>query len=471
MTAHESQTQPSTGDGIFRSIAGFFTSVRTTIVLLFSLAAASVVGTVVPQEITAEELSRWSSPFWQRLVLILDLDDLFRSWWFILLLILLALNLAGCLIRRLPPLLREFQGRSERKSFSLDFDVPGSERDAHTVIVPALTSLMKTSPDEEPLPAGRRITWVKGRLYLLGFPLIHFAIILIMIGALIGLLRGYRGHVLIREGETVNRFVLKDSREVRQLPFHIAVDSFTLKRYPSGMPKEYRSDVRLLENGKEIIDTSIKVNHPLTHKGISLYQSDYRVVGVKSLRLNVVEPESASGEFVLPSDRPTTVPGTDYRIRALKLNPGMGMDGVELVLEIIHKSGKPHRLSTSMSDPEPASFNNLKLRFVSYDPLYATGLQVGYDPGTSVVWTGCIMLILGFLATLFLNPRRVTVHIEPFEQHAHVRITGQSRRMRKEFREEVTRTARQALVGEVHQETARTDEPETDQYMDREHND
>lgn len=39
--------------------------------------------------------------------------------------------------------------------------------------------------------------------------------------------------------------------------------------------KEYKSEIAILEKGKEIKKADLKVNRPLTHKGYSLYQSDY----------------------------------------------------------------------------------------------------------------------------------------------------------------------------------------------------
>ncbi len=98
----ERNPQPQKRVPFFSDITAFFTSVRTTITLLFLLAAGSIVGTIIPQSASPDQITGISSPIYFRLVVILDLHNVYRSWWFVALLILLSLNLLGCLLRRLP---------------------------------------------------------------------------------------------------------------------------------------------------------------------------------------------------------------------------------------------------------------------------------------------------------------------------------------------------------------------------------
>jgi len=41
------------------------------------------------------------------------------------------------------------------------------------------------------------------------------------------------------------------------------------------MPKDYKSKLTVLENGKEVLTKTIEVNDPLFYKGIRFYQSSY----------------------------------------------------------------------------------------------------------------------------------------------------------------------------------------------------
>jgi len=84
------------------SLWDFFCSLKLTMFLLISLAVISVIGTVIPQGIPAQEYLAQISPAKIKLYKTVGLFDMYHSWWFILLLYLLTVNLVACSIKRLP---------------------------------------------------------------------------------------------------------------------------------------------------------------------------------------------------------------------------------------------------------------------------------------------------------------------------------------------------------------------------------
>jgi len=86
------------------SLWDFFASLQLTIPLMVLLALGCTLGTFAnPEnrplsEIVAAIGQRWWYPAYQ----FFELNDLFHSWWFLLLLVLLVLNLAACTVERLP---------------------------------------------------------------------------------------------------------------------------------------------------------------------------------------------------------------------------------------------------------------------------------------------------------------------------------------------------------------------------------
>lgn len=56
----------------------------------------------------------------------------------------------------------------------------------------------------------------------------------------------------ITEGEQSDEVML-DSGKPINIPFKIKCDDFDVSFYESGMPKEFRSKIALIENGKEIL--------------------------------------------------------------------------------------------------------------------------------------------------------------------------------------------------------------------------
>ena len=432
-------------ESFFAETVAIFTSVRTTIVLLILLALASVIGTVIPQG--ASQWIETLSPFTARLAVILDLHRIYNSWWFLLLLGLLSANLVACLIKRIPLIVAEWTGSRRKASFKSRLTDKRSATALKEILASEMRPIMGGISGETHEENTLRLSWIRHRAYLFGFPMIHFGIIVILIGGLLGTLYGYRGHIVIKEGGVGDRFFLQETREARQLPFQIAVDNFTLETYDTGSgkrPKEYRSDVRLLEDGKVVLESPIRVNHPVTYKGLSLYQADYQVVGVKSVDLKLVDSGGTSRDFELLPGQRTTLPDTRYEVQLLSLDPGTTAKGAGVELKASEEGQEPQKVGVFTKTPSP-KLGKWEITFAGYHPRYSTGLQIGYDPGTPVVWAGCILLCCGFFLTLFTNHRRVWIALTPHGEGTRIDVSGRSRRMRREFRESVEKAIGKGL--------------------------
>ena len=196
------------------------------------------------------------------------------------------------------------------------------------------------------------------------------------------------------------------SRQVSSLPFDVAVDKFTLKRYPTGQPKEFRSDVRLLKDGKELTRGSILVNHPLTYDGISLYQANYDLLGLKQVRLQVVSPEGNSSVITVHPPDPVQLPGTAYTIRILSIDPGSGKRGAGATMHVTAPGEEPRRLESFRNDSGDVKLGNRTIKFLDYEPLYATGLQIGYDPRHHCCLDGMLPINYRLLFNPFHQPEK-----------------------------------------------------------------
>ena len=432
-------------DSVLAGITSFFTSVKTTIVVLCILAVSSILGTVIPQNVDMQQLQQTASPFYYRIVVILDLTDVYHSWWFTLLLLLLTANLIGCMLQRLPRIPGEWKGASEKGSirFSLsDPRKPGELKDILTTGVGKLLgspSLVRVGNDEI------NLAWVKQRVFLFAFPLIHLGIITILLGGMIGLFYSVQGNIRIREGDVGQKFVRFPSRDIDSLPFQVAVDKFTLERYPTGQPKSFRSDVRLIKDGKEVKKGSILVNKPMTYEGISLYQANYELLGVRQVNFRIINQDGKESDFVVKPPATAQLPGTRYTVELVSVDPGSTKRGAGTEMTVAEPGQPIKRLQVFRNDTEPAKLGDLAIRFVNYEPLYATGLQIGYDPGTNLVWVGSGLLVLGFCLTLFTNLRGVAIQLKHQAGKTEIRVTGRSRRDRAEFRKKIEATVRESL--------------------------
>jgi cytochrome c biogenesis protein len=88
----------------------------------------------------------------------------------------------------------------------------------------------------------------------------------------------FRGNVEVREGQGAGVVFLQagDGLVAQDLPFNIELKKFHVEHYETGMPKNFASDVVVIDKktGKKQ-EATIKVNHPLTVDGISIYQASF----------------------------------------------------------------------------------------------------------------------------------------------------------------------------------------------------
>jgi cytochrome c biogenesis protein len=84
----------------------FFISVRLTIVLLLSLAITSVIGTIIPQNESPADYVQAFGEFGYRFFHLLGLFDMYHSWWFQSLLLVLTVNVVVCSVDRLSTMWR-----------------------------------------------------------------------------------------------------------------------------------------------------------------------------------------------------------------------------------------------------------------------------------------------------------------------------------------------------------------------------
>ena len=86
----------------FRKIWDLFSSVKLTVVLLLTLALTSIIGTLIPQNESPQAYLKAFGAFLYRFYDILGFFDLYHSWWFQFLILLLAINVLVCSLDRLP---------------------------------------------------------------------------------------------------------------------------------------------------------------------------------------------------------------------------------------------------------------------------------------------------------------------------------------------------------------------------------
>jgi cytochrome c biogenesis protein len=410
---------------------GFFSSVKLSIFVLIALAATSIFGTVIQQGEGRDVYVREYGAAVARIIAVLDLGDMYHSWWFQVLLTLLLLNIPVCSIRRLPHGLglmkdREpvFEGRPvaiherwEKRVQRGDVEKVASQ--IGEVLAERFKRPIRKDVDGKVYFFASKGSWSRMGVYVT-----HFSLFLFAMGALIGAEWGFKGFVGIAEGETVDQVRLR-SNQPHDLGFAIRCDDFTLEFYPDGRISDFLSDLTVKENGREVRKQRIEVNSPLIHQGIFFYQSSYGALGAW---VSLFGPRNnlVAHKRYLPRRGQIDLKGGN-RLVMWDFPNIRGRPAAQLVL--FEKDKEP--VSTTLF---PGGVRRLGSHNVRVDELRLyTGLQVAKDPGVPVIWAGCVFITVGCLAAFFASHRRIWARVQDDGNGVAVFLGGNASRNRISF--------------------------------------
>lgn len=294
----------------------FFSSMRFAVALLSLLGIASVIGTVLQQNQPQTDYLVKFGPFWTRIFDFLGLYDVYASAWFVVIMMFLVVSTSLCLIRNVPPFWREMKSFREkvkekslaamRHSSLLDVKI-APEVAKRYLEVRGFQGKTVSREDGSVLIAAK-----KGTMNKWGYIFAHVALIVICLGGLIdsnlllklGMLAGrivpdnqavyakdfkpesilgasnlsFRGNVNISEGQSADVVFLNadNGMLVQDLPFEVKLKKFHIDFYNTGMPRDFASDIEVTDKGTgEKLERTIRVNHPLTLHGITIYQASF----------------------------------------------------------------------------------------------------------------------------------------------------------------------------------------------------
>ncbi|HEZ0928293.1 TPA: cytochrome c biogenesis protein ResB [Neisseria meningitidis] len=289
---------------------------RFAVALLSLLGIASVIGTVLQQNQPQTDYLVKFGSFWAQIFGFLGLYDVYASAWFVVIMMFLVVSTSLCLIRNVPPFWREMKSFREkvkekslaamRHSSLLDVNI-APEVAKRYLEVQGFQGKTINREDGSVLIAAK-----KGTMNKWGYIFAHVALIVICLGGLIdsnlllklGMLTGrivpdnqavyakdfkpesilgasnlsFRGNVNISEGQSADVVFLNADNGilVQDLPFEVKLKKFHIDFYNTGMPRDFASDIEVTDKATgEKLERTIRVNHPLTLHGITIYQASF----------------------------------------------------------------------------------------------------------------------------------------------------------------------------------------------------
>ena len=417
-------------DDVLEALWHLLTSMRVAMIIMLLIAVMGIIGSLViqmPTGVGEDPQARidWLNGVRPRFSLwavqtdimnSLQLFEVFNSFVFRILVALLTVSLVACSLHRIPGLIRTatkprvdvgapFFAHAPQHETIVARQTPADARAVVTDLLKRRGYRTLVTEDETIHVYGDRWRWMQFA-GLIG----HLSLVVIMAGAIIGGVAGYRDQDFsIAEGAT--RIVgTNEGLSVQLVDFTVTYDQET------DMPSDYASSVILLKNGKEIDRHVVRVNDPLRYGDLTFYQASYGSAAqmtVKDAAGNVLASEGVPFSWSLNEGNRSlgilSVPGTNYTLWIL----GTGGDGDTRVrpgqVEIqVFNSGAASMTPIDdqvLDQGKAATVAGMTMTF-DRESQY-TRLSVARDPGVVLVWLGCFLLFVGFALRFMLPHKRV----------------------------------------------------------------
>ena len=398
-------------------------SIQTGVVLLILVVILSAVGTVVLQRPVTEsdEMQSAYSPHVLRILDAVGLTDVFHSWWFLGLVLLVSLCITAASIDRFPNSWRYFSrpykypDEGFRRASHPQKSLAIADEESGLVAAQRALHALGYKPERVVREDHFSIFAERSRISELAVYIVHASLLLIFFGTIVDGLWGWRGTLNLNEGQTSNLVELRDGT-TRTLPFAIRCDSAGQENYQDGTPKKWWSKLVVVKDGRDVQKKEIVVNDPLLYSGVRFYQSSYGQNGKVDKFVLVATPSNGSGEKqeiglalndTVPLDADTTVRFAeffpDYAVRDGQVyRKSNELENPAAHLVVTSKSaGKDFDVWFPALD-EVADNSKAPYQFQATDLKmgHFTGLQVSHEPGQWGVWSGVVLMGVG-LAFVF----------------------------------------------------------------------
>jgi cytochrome c biogenesis protein len=435
-------------------IWSFFSSVKVGVWLIVITLVASALGTILPQE-TYIPTTMPADVYYQsqygwigKLYYQLGLNNLYSSWWYLVLIALIGVSLVICSLDRAVPLYKALKAQKVTRHEGFlkrqrVFGITNSENKDDSFLKAKEHLLARHYQVRE---ENGDLLAEKGRFSRWGPYVNHIGLIIFLIGAMLRFVPGmYVDKVLwLREGETK---VVPGTNE----EFYATNNKFILQLYNKNtdkaysailnkvgeVTKNYQSNVTLYKKVghtiigekpklKKIKDYSIRVNHPLSFNGFSLYQVDYKLNELNTMTFSFSNKKTQHGfgnlTINLFDPKSKYDLGNGYSVRVLSYFPDFEFS----------KGGEPTTKSRMPNNPafvfrmytpdkpkgetsfvatgqtiEPFGNNEYTLKIKDIGTKNVSGLRIKKDLTIWVIIFGGFLFMFGVIQGAYWNHRRI----------------------------------------------------------------
>lgn len=378
----------------------YLANLKLAIIILLVIAVVTSIGSIIEQN---KELQFYQDnyftiifgiPFW-KILLFLGFNNIYGTWWFLLLLSLLGISLGCCtIIQQLPTLKfsrRYYFYKQVNQYNKLAFKINGSK------VFPSHLSYTLINKDYSLFQQSNSFYAYKGLISRIGPIIVHFSIICVLLGSTLGALNGFNSQELIPKTELFHiQNVIKNGlfSPIPQKTFR--VNDFWSIYNSTGSIKQFYTDISVLNGrGGEIQRKTISVNNPLLLKDLLIYQTDWGILG---LRLKYTQKNTSGITIQLPISK---INNSNQKVWISSI-PQINKALKPIVVLI-----KDNRGQVSLYTDQGKFIKNINIGDNFYniesndfnltDIISSTGIQIKSDPGIKLIYFGFFFLMLSSL--------------------------------------------------------------------------
>ena len=376
-------------------------SLKFAITLLIFIAFSSGIGTLIPQGMAKKDYleSYKNNPIFGFIdgdkILLLELDHIYTSTWFLISLFLLCISLASSSFRKQIPTLKAalkwIDYDKAEKFKNLQLACKWNENEGKETISNA-NKILKNK-GWEILKKDNRLLARKGVFGRVGPILVHSGLIILLIGSAYGNFTRNSLEEYLIPNESIDLI-----NDVSKEKFSLKLKNFNIQREDDGLPKQFTSNLEIYSNkSNETIKKQTEVNHPLRYEGLTIYQADWAISSI------ILEIDKIKYQFALKP-----VPEIGNQIWGVLVELGENTkknylltidneNGPVKIFDIDDFSEKDIYLNTKESKVNTSDIKLIKI-------IPSSGLIIKSDPSIPIIYCSFVLILIG--ATLSLIPTK-----------------------------------------------------------------
>ena len=377
---------------IFRLLA----DLRFAIFILLLISFCSIAGTIIEQDQSIETYKMnypLTNPVfgfltWDR-ILQFGLDHVYKTYWFFSLILLFGISLISCtFLQQLPSLkiARRCQFfRTTGQFYRLKFSTILNNFSFNKI-------LLRIKDNKYSIFQQKNIIYCyKGLIGRIAPIIVHFSMILVLLGTIIGSLFGFKAQEIVPKTETFHIQNILNNGQLTILPKTSArINDFWITYTKNKTISQFYSDISILDNqGNETNRKTISVNYPLISNNVYYYQTDWNLIG---LRFQNLKNEIVEYPLINVFSNQSKVWLTWISNNS---SPNEGIitiiDNLEGYSSVYNENGQ------FLGNIEINEKINFKIPLTLLEIISSTGLQIKTDPGIPIIYLGFFFLMLSTL--------------------------------------------------------------------------